>query len=112
MIEKTVKAYLDTVFGEDSIPVYLETPKDIPEKYIVFQLVDRGKENQINEATIEFRSYADSKYEAAILDERLRTALETWNEKSDITVKIGGGNDDQDSILKKYRYRCYYNLYY
>lgn len=112
MIEETVKNYLDTVFADDGIPVYLETPKNLPDKFIVFQLIDRGKENYINEATIEFRSYAGSKYDAAVLDETLRNALETWNEGSDITLHLGGGNDDQDSILKKYRYRCYYNLYY
>ena len=112
MIEETVKNYLDTVFAESGIPIYLETPKNLPEKFIVFQLIDRGRENRINEVTIEFRCFADSKYDAAVLDDTLRTALDAWNDGSDITVKIGGGNDDQDSILKKYRYRCYYNLYY
>ena len=112
MIEETVKAYLDTVFGESGIPVLLETPTNLPAKFIVFQLIDRGEENHINEVTIEFRSFADSKYDAAVLDETLRTALKTWNEGSDITIHLGGGNDDQDSTLKKYRYRCYYNFYY
>lgn len=112
MIEETVKTYLDTVFGESGIPVLLEIPKNIPSKFIVFQLIDRGKENHINEVTIEFRCYAESKYDAAVLDEELRAALDAWNEGSDITLHLGGGNDDQDSILKKYRYRCYYNIYY
>lgn len=109
MIETTVKTYLDTAL--EGIPVYLETPNDTSGKFIVFQLIERGKENLINEATLEFRSYADSKYDAAALDEALREAMDTLNE-SDITTKLGGGNDDPDTTLKKYRYRCYYNLYY
>ena len=109
MIETTVKTYLDTAL--EGIPVYLETPNDTSGKFIVFQLIERGKEDLINEATLEFRSYADSKYDAAVLDEALREAMDTLNE-SDITTKLGGGNDDLDTTLKKYRYRCYYNLYY
>lgn len=109
MIETTVKTYLDTAL--EGIPVYLETPNDTSGKFIVFQLIERGKEDLINEATLEFRSYADSKYDAAALDEALREAMDTLNE-SDITTKLGGGNDDPDTTLKKYRYRCYYNLYY
>ena len=116
LIEQVVKQYLDGVFAgegsDEGVDVYLETPETLPASFIVFRLADRGKENQINEVTIEFRCYADSKYEAATLDDQLRTALEEWNEGSDITLHLGGGNDDQDSTLKKYRYRCYYNLYY
>ncbi len=111
MIEVTVKEYLDTVFGEEGIPVLMETPKDLPDKFIILELIDRGKENHINEATIEFRCYAESKYEAAVLDERLREALEAFNEGSDITCHLGGGNDSTDTILKKYRYRCYFNFF-
>lgn len=109
MIETTVKTYLDTAL--EGIPIHLETPNDTSGKFIVFQVIERGKENLINEATLEFRSYADSKYDAAVLDESLRGAMEDLNQ-SDITTKLGGGNDDTDETLKKYRYRCYYNLYY
>ena len=112
LIEQTVKEYLDTVFAEDGVPVYLETPKTLPKKYIVFTLVDRGKDNHINEATLEFMSYADSKYEAALLDEKLREAMEEIVTYPDITCHLGGGNDNPDNTLKKYRYRSYFNLYY
>lgn len=110
MIEETVKNYLETVL--EGIPVYLETPKDMPEKFIVFQLIDRGEENYINAATLEFRSFAGSKYDAALLDESLRNAMKAFHEGTDISCHLGGGNDDQDSALKMYRYRSYYNLYY
>lgn len=110
MIEETVKNYLETVI--EDIPVYLETPKDMPEKFIVFQTIDRGKENHINEVTLEFRCFANSKYDAAVLDEALRSAMEAFHEGTDISCHLGGGNDDQDSVLKKYRYRSYFNLYY
>lgn len=112
LIEQTVKEYLDTVYANTGIGVYLEIPKSMPDKFIVFQLIDRDEENLIDEVTIEFRSYAPSKLEAATLDESLREAMKTLHEGSSITCKLGGGNDDTDTVLKKYRYRCYYNLYY
>lgn len=110
MIEQTVKEYLDTVL--EDVKVFLEIPKQMPDKFIVFQLINRGIENRINEATLEFRSYAPTKYEAALLDEKLRDAMESMHEGTDISCRLGGGNDDPDTTLKKYRYRCYYNLYY
>lgn len=110
MIETTVKNYLDSVL--EGIPVYLEVPKPMPEKFIVFQMIDGGVDDLINEVTFEFRSFANTKYDAALVDEALRDAMGLMNEGTDITCKIGGRNDDQDSVLKKYRYRCYYNLYY
>ena len=109
MIEITVKEHLSRMI--EGVSVYMETPKDISGKFIVLQLIDREKTNLIDAATIEIKSYADSKYDAAVLDESVRGAMEDLNQ-SDITAKIGGGNDDTDTVLKKYRYRCYYNLYY
>jgi len=109
MIEVTVKEHLETML--DGIPVYMETPNDISGKFVVLQIIDREKNNLIDAATVEIRSYADSKYDAAVLDESVRGAMEDLNQ-SDITAHIGGGNDDTDTSLKKYRYRCYYNLYY
>ena len=53
MIETTVKNYLDSVL--EGIPVYLEVPKPMPEKFIVFQMIDGGVDDLINEVTFEFR---------------------------------------------------------
>ena len=109
MIEVTVKEHLETML--EGISVYMETPKDTSGKFVVLHLEDRGRENLINEVTMEICSYAESKYDAAVLDESVRDAMDTLNQ-SDITAHIGGANDSTDTSLKKYRYRCYYNLYY
>lgn len=112
LIEQRVKDFLDVEFAEDQIGVYLEVPETLPASFIVFQLIERGNENKINAVTLEFRSYAPSKYESAVLDEKVREAMDKLNETTDITSKLGGGNDDPDMNLKRYRYRCYYNLYF
>ena len=112
LIEQRVKEFLDVEFAEDEIGVYLETPETLPSTFIVFQLISRGKENQVNAATLEFRSYAPSKFEAATLDEKVRDAMEKLNSTTDISCRLGGGNDNPDTSFKRYRYRCYFNLYY
>jgi len=112
MIEERVKSFLDAEFDQDNIPVVLEIPKQIPESFIIFQRVDIGRTNRIDAVTLEFRSYGPSKYTAAVLDEKLRAAMDKLHETTDITCEIGGGNDNTDTELKRYRYRSYYNLYY
>lgn len=112
LIEQRVKEFLDVEFAEEQIGVYLEVPENTPSTFIVLQLIERGKENYINAATLEFRSYAPSKFEAATLDEKVREAMEKLNETTDISARLGGGNDNPDTVLKRYRYRCYYNLYF
>lgn len=112
LIEERVRNYLEGVFQEEGIPVVLEIPEVIPDTFVLFQLVDRERENQINAVTLEFRSYAPSKYEAAELDEMVRDAMDDLHATSDITCQLGGGNDAPDTTLKRYRYRCYYNLFY
>ena len=109
LIEQKVKEYLDT---ELDVPVYLETPKNLPSQYIVFTVISRGKEDHINNVTIEFMSYADSKFDAATLDEKVREAMENIVTYPDISCHFGGGNDSPDNTVKKYRYRCYFSLYY
>lgn len=110
LIEQTILEYLKAELKTDD--VYLETPTSLPDTFVVFRLVDRGKENQINEVTVEFMSYAESKLAAATLDELVREAMENIVSLPNISCRFGGGNDNPDTVLKRHRYRCYFNLYY
>lgn len=112
LIEQTVKDYLDSVLNNTGIKVYPEIPKNPPEKFVVFKLIDRGRENMINEVTFEFYSYGNNTLEAAEVDESLRNAMDNIVTINDISCHYGGGNNSPDTTLKRYRYRSYYNLYY
>lgn len=113
MIENIILQYLSEILN---VPVSLETPEENHDQYIVFEVVDREKENFIDAVTVEFNSYADTKYNAALLDKSVRKSIENMISISNITsVEIGSGRssgDNYDSELKKYRYRCYFNIYY
>lgn len=110
LIEITIRNYL--LEKIPNVPIEVTEPTD-EDKYIVFRIVDRGKQDLINGATVEFYSYGPSKLEAAMLDEELRTAMEEIVELDSIfSSKLGGGNDDYNDVLDKYRYRSYFNLTY
>lgn len=110
LIEKTIRDYLLEKIA--NVPIEVEEPTN-KDKYVVFRVVERGKDDLINEVTVEFFSYGKSKLEAAMLDEEVRTAMENMAELDSIfSSKLGGGNDSYNTDLKKYRYRSYFNIYY
>lgn len=111
MIEVTILNYLKTKLSMSDI--YLEIPKSIPDEFIVFQVVDRERENLIDAVTVEIYSYSTSKENACALDESVRNAMYDFTEEDDISAsRLGGGNDAHDTTLKRYRYRCYFNITY
>lgn len=112
MIETQVLNYLKTALGMNEI--YLETPEDISSPFVVFQIVDRSRENLIDAVTIRFWSYGDSKVTAALLDETVREKMYAIPEEINniSSSKLGGSADNYDTTLKLYRYQSYFNLTY
>ena len=110
LIEQTIRNYL--IGKIPNVPIEVEVPKS-GDKFVVLRVIDRGRINYIDAVTVEFMSYGKSKLEAAELDELVRTAMFDIVELGSIfSSKIGGGNDNYDEELKKYRYRAYFNLTY
>ena len=68
MIEKSIYNYLKT---EQDIGVYLERPKDPPERYYLIEKTSGGMTNHIMNSTIIVQSYARSLYEAADMNESI-----------------------------------------
>lgn len=117
MIEVIVYNYLKAKMPD--INIGFEIPAEFSEPFIVIQKKASGVDNLINAATLEFHCYAPSKYEAAALDEELKTAMlgndTAYGIASLNTIsscKYGGGNDAPNTGIKAYRYRSYYNLFY
>lgn len=110
LIEKTVLDYLMDELDTENI--FLEMPNELPDEFIVFRIIDRGKTDQINAVTLEFYSYGLTKLKAAELDEKLREAMDNIVILPEISCHFGGGNDNPDTTIKRPRYRAYYNLFF
>lgn len=111
MIENKILDYLQRKLN--TTYVYLETPKTSHASYVVFQIVDRTRTNFIDAVTVRLWSYGKTKEEAAQLDQQVRNAMYDITDLSDISSSsLGGGADDYDTSLNKYRYSSYFNITY
>ena len=111
MIETKILRYLQDTLN--TTHVYLETPKNSHATYVVFQIVDRSRVNMIDAVTLRLWSYGKTKEEAAVLDESVREAMINITDLENISSStIGGGGDDYDTSLNRYRYSCYFNINY
>ena len=111
MIETKILDYLQRTL--DTTYVYLETPKTSHASFVVFQIVDRTRTNMIDAVTVRLWSYGKTKEDAAILDDEVRKAMYDITDLTDISsATLGGGADDYDTALNKYRYSSYFNITY
>lgn len=111
MIDITILNYLKK---ELSVPVFMEkTSEDIPKEYVILDRIGSSKTNHLPTVTIAFQSYADSKYQAALLNERLKTAIENLVNLPEIRgITLNGDYPFNDVATKQYRYQAVYEIRY
>jgi len=110
MIETKIREFL---LSNVYTAIYLETPKTMPDECVIFRIIDRSWSNLIDTVTVEINSYGKSKEAAMELDASVRRTMNTFANEDDISAsKLSGGNDANDTTLKRYRYRCFYNITY
>lgn len=111
MIEIITKDFLDEHL---SVPVFTEKPLKSPERYVLIDKTGSSKSNQLPSATIAFQSYAESTYEAAVLNEELKNKIESMvdhlHEIRGIT--LNGDYNFTDTRTKEHRYQAVYDIRY
>lgn len=111
MIEKILLDYLTTALTPTA--VYMERPENAPEKYVIIQKTGSGKTNQICSATIAFQSYAASLYDAAVLNEVVKNAVEQSVSLSSISsAKLNSDYNFTNTAAKQYRYQAVFDITY
>ena len=108
MIELTVLNYLTE---ELDVPVYMETPEDIPESYVLVQKTGSGRDNRVDRATFALQSIAPSLYEAAVLNESVKAAMDTMDEGI-FGADLNSDYEYTNQQTKQYRYQAVYDIYY
>lgn len=109
MIEKILHDYLSE---NTDVPVYLDRFQT-DETCIVIEKTGSSRENQIDRATFAMQSYADSMYNAAALNETLKSLMmEAVNLPEIASVDLNSDYDFTDTTTKHYRYQAVFEITY
>lgn len=110
MIEKIIFNYLKK---EIEVPVCIEEPREKLSKYVLIEKTGTSKENYINNATIAIKSYAESKFLAAELNEQVKAAMDNIVILDSIgRSQLNTDYDFTDTTKKQYRYQAIYDVTY
>ena len=108
MIELIILNHLKTKL---SVPVYLEEPETKPVRYVLLEKTGSGRSNRLGSSTFAFKSYAESLYEAAALNEQTKAAVDSLIELKEIaSVRLNSDYNFTDTATKRYRYQAVYDL--
>lgn len=108
MIEITIINFLKTQL---SVPVHSQKPSNPPQRYVVIDKIGSSKENYLLSSTIAFQSYAESKYEVALLNEQVKEAVENMITLNDVAgVYLNSDYNFTDTTKKEYRYQAVFEI--
>lgn len=110
MIEITVRNYLNNVLD---VPAYLERPdgEPAPEKYVLIEKVGSGRDDHINSASIALQSYGPSLYEAMVLNEAAKAAMDAIISLPEVgDSRLDSDYNYTDTETKRYRYQAVYDI--
>ena len=108
MIEVTILTHMAEGLN---VPVYMEKPETAPSRYVLIEKTGSDKVNRLPSSTFAFQSYAESMYEAALLNESVKTAAESLATIDEVAgVKLNSDYNFTDTTTKKYRYQAVFDI--
>lgn len=111
MIETTVLNYLSASLGD--VPVKMEMPETYSTPMVLIQKTGGGKENQICNAVLAIQSYGESLYEAASINEEVKSAMEGLISLGEIAAcKLNSDYEFTNTATKRYRYQAIFQITY
>ena len=108
MIEIKVKTLLEQTLD---VPVYLEQPTEKPESYLLIERKGMGEENHLGGSLFMFQSYAESMYQAAVLNKEVIQAVKDLIVDDEIvSISLNTDYIFTDVTSKKYRYQAVFDI--
>ena len=108
VIEKVVLDYLE---DQLDVPVYMEKPADPPASYVVVIKTGSGVNNFIYRATMAIQSVAPTLYDAALLNEEVKKAMDSIITLDTIThSSLNSDYEFTNTATKERRYQAVYDL--
>lgn len=110
MIELIVKNYLSKHL---EIPIIFEHQKNLSKRYILIQKTSGKRENLLKESTIAIQSYAESLFETAKLNEKIKDLMYDLIMVDEVSkVSLNSDYNHTDFETKQYRYQAVFDIYY
>lgn len=113
MIEKIIYDYLNTL---DYLltPVYTEIPKSFPGPMYLIEKTGDSRTDRINTATIVIQSYANTLYDAMVLNDVIKAImLDGLIALDEISgIKLNSDYNYTDTQTKRYRYQAVFLVTY
>ena len=110
MIEEIIINYLNSRL---TVNVYAEEPEEKEDKYIVIEKTGGYIENYISHATVAIKSYADTLFNASMLNEEVKEKMMNIIELENIqSSKFNSDYNFTDQTKKKYRDQAVFELIY
>ena len=108
IIEAVVRNYLE---AELNLPVFLEHEKNMPERYVMIERTGGGRVNLLNNATLAVQSIAKSMYDAAVLNELVKSAMYALPGSHRVSsCRLNSDYNFTDTETKEYRYQAVFYL--
>lgn len=108
MIEIAVREHLAEMLD---VPVFMEFPSEYHTRFVVLRKADSKRENLVDTSMFVTDSYAESLLEAAQLNERVKSALDSLIELNKVSCSARGGDYPFfDTKNKRYRYQAVQNI--
>lgn len=103
MIEKIILDYLIS----KKLNVFMEQPKVKPESFYLIQKTAGGETNKVRTSTIAIQSYAESLYNASLMNEIVIDTMLEMGELDGISrVELNSNYNFTDPTTKQYRYQA------
>lgn len=108
MIEIILRDYLEQMVH---VPVYMEFPKDPPERFVVLRKGDTSRENWLETTVFIPESYAESMLSAAKLNGLIKTCMDSLVNLPEISAsRLGTDYPAFDNKNNRYRYQAVYDV--
>lgn len=108
MIEQTIREYLAKRLD---VPVYADMPERLPERFLLVEKTGSGREDFISSSMFALQSYGTSLYDAAMLNERVKAAMDAMILLDDIcAVRLNSDYPFNDTSNHRHRYQSVYDI--
>lgn len=104
------KDLLDYLNSELAVDVYMEAPEQLT-NYVLIDQTGTSRTNHIITTTFAIQSYAPSLYEAMVMNEFVKVAMEGFAELANVTrVELETDYNFTNTATKQYRWQAVYSI--